>query len=74
MRFLERYFEINPMDNHKKEYDKRKLEIEMLKMEASMKDNANTDDEVKDNFLDALNASANEVWNRDEDKDTGITE
>ena len=74
MRFLERYFEINPMDNHKKEYDKRKLEIEMLKIEASMKDNANTDDEVKDNFLDALNASANEVWNGDEDKDTGITE
>lgn len=62
MQFLERFFEINPMDKHKKEFDKRKLEIEMLKLEADIKDNSDTDKEEKDNFLDALNSSAGEVW------------
>lgn len=33
--FLERYFELNPMNHHRKEYDRRRLEIEEKKAEAS---------------------------------------
>ncbi len=43
----------------------KKLEIELLKIESQMKDSASEED-AEDNFLDALNASAREVWNEPE--------
>lgn len=50
----------NPM---KHQIDKQKLEIELLKLESQLKDNQ-PDEQSEDNFLDALNASAAEVWEK----------
>lgn len=58
------YFEMNPADVHKREFDKRKLELELMKMEIGATGSDN-DAPVKDNFLDALNTSAKEVWSDD---------
>lgn len=49
----------NPAESRLKE---KRLEIELLKLESRMKDNA-PEEEAEDNFLQALNASAQEVWN-----------
>ena len=59
--WLTKFFEINPDDKHRKEFDKRKLDLELLKIEMQTKENAD-DTPEQDNFLDALNASAQEVW------------
>ncbi len=48
----------NPADNRMKE---KRLEIELLKLESRIKDGA-PGEEPEDNFLEALNASAQEVW------------
>jgi Phage terminase, small subunit len=61
--WLDRFFLINPMDRHKMEYDKRKLEIELIKLDYEAKKNEPQITETgSDNFLDALNAKAAEVW------------
>lgn len=52
----------NPM---KHQLDKQKLEIELLKLESQVKD-SHLEEEAEDNFMDALNGTAAEVW---EDKD-----
>lgn len=49
----------------KRNIDNRKLEIELLKLESQVKDNQ-PEEEAEDNFMDALNAQAEEVW---EDKE-----
>jgi transposase-like protein len=49
----------------KAESDRRKDEIEMLKLEAQIKDAGA--DHAQDNFIDALNSTASQVW---EDDDT----
>lgn len=59
--WLTRFFEMNPADKHRREFDKRKLELEMLKLEMQTKEGAD-DTPEQDNFLEALNASAQEVW------------
>lgn len=46
---------------HKQEYDKKRLELEYIKMEAGIKDSEPSDD-TTDNFFEALNATASEVW------------
>ena len=46
----------------KRNVDDRKLELELLKLESKLNDSI-PDEEPKDNFLDALNAAAREVWN-----------
>lgn len=46
--------------------DDRKLEIELMKLESQIKDIQSQEDK-KDNFLDALNASAREVWEDSEE-------
>lgn len=67
--FLRDYFELNPSDRHKQEYDKRRLEIEMLKTQAAIKPTG--DDTLSDDgFAEALNAQAAEVW-KDEDSTDG---
>lgn len=62
--WLTNFFEMNPNDMHRKEFDKRKLELELIKMEMKTKDNSN-DAADQDNFLEALNESAKEVWSND---------
>lgn len=59
--WLTKFFEMNPQDVHKREFDKRKLDIELLKLEMQTKESADETPE-QDNFLDALNESAKEAW------------
>ena len=60
--WLTRYFIMNPMDKHKQEFDRQKIELELLKLEMQAKADGDTDDSVEDNFLEALNAAAKDVW------------
>lgn len=52
----------NPM---KHQLDKQKLEIELLKLESQVKD-SQPEKEAEDNFMDALNGTAAEVWEESE--------
>lgn len=61
LEWLSNYFEINPADKHRRAFENRKLEIELLKLESQIKD-TDTEEELKDNFMDAMNATAQEVW------------
>ncbi len=64
LEWMSKYFLANPLDKHKIEYDKRKLELDIMKMDYEAKKNepmATTTE--SDNFLEALNAKAEEVWN-----------
>lgn len=65
--WLDRYFLMNPLDRHKIEYDKRKLELELIKLDYGEKSGEpSATQSGGDNFLDALNAKALEVWNDEE--------
>ena len=52
----------NPM---KHQLNKQKLEIELLKLESQIKD-SQPEEEAEDNFMDALNGTAAEVWEESE--------
>nr|UWG26716.1 MAG: Terminase small subunit [Bacteriophage sp.] len=49
----------------KRNVDDRKMNLELAKLEAQFKDNG-SDEDAKDNFTDALNSTASEVWTDDE--------
>lgn len=49
----------------KRNVDDRKMNLELAKLEAQFKDNG-SDEDAKDNFMDALNSTASEVWTYDE--------
>lgn len=49
----------------KRNVDDRKMNLELAKLEAQFKDNG-SDEDAKDNFMDALNSTASEVWIDDE--------
>lgn len=51
----------------KRNVDDRKLELELMKLESQIKD-SQPEEEAEDNFMDALNASAAEVWEDKEDE------
>lgn len=57
----------NPM---KHQLDKQKLEIELLKLESQVKDNQ-PEEEAEDNFMDALNGTAVEVWEESKVEEDG---
>lgn len=59
--WLTMFFQLNPNDKHKREFDKRKLELDLLRLEIQTKESV-SDEPTKDNFLDALNQTAQEVW------------
>ena len=61
LHWLANYFDMNPNDRHRKEYDKRRLELEMLKVQTSIKD-PGSGEPPDDGFRDALNSQAAEVW------------
>lgn len=46
----------------KRDVDDRKMDIELMRLEAQTKDNT-PEEKAVDNFMDALNATAGEVWN-----------
>ena len=50
--------------------NEQKLEIELLKLESQVKD-SQTEEESEDNFMDALNGTAEEVWEEREVEDAG---
>lgn len=60
--WLTKYFLMNPMDKHKQEFDRQKLELELLKLEMQTKSEEDTEDMAEDNFIEALNAAAKDVW------------
>jgi phage terminase small subunit len=60
--FLERYFELNPQDRHKRDYDKARLELDKTK--AFGGDPAPTE---SDGFLEALKGISGEVWRDGDD-------
>ena len=66
LEWLSNYFEINPADKHRRAFENRKLEIELLKLESQIKD-TDAEEELKDNFMDAMNATSQEVWGDDSD-------
>lgn len=74
--WLSKYFEVFPedtrkaeYDRHRKEFDKRKLDIELLKMEANIKAEPDKADSIEgDNFLDAFNMAAEEIWAEQEEQ------
>lgn len=70
MEFLERYFVMNPMDKHKIEYDQRKAELELLKLENEIKEPENREAEENDNFKNALNNVVEDTWNENDDTET----
>lgn len=49
----------------KHQLDRQKLEIELLKLESQIKD-SQPEEEAEDNFMDALNGTAAEVWEENE--------
>ena len=51
----------NVKDQHAVEYDKRRLDVELLKVETQLPDKE-SDAELDDGFLEALNAQAGDVW------------
>lgn len=69
MSFLERYFELNPADIHRREFDKRKLELQALQVEAA---NAGTSGALPldDGFLKALNSDAAAGWGSENEDDS----
>lgn len=62
LEWLDKHFLYNPMDKHKQEYDRQKYELELLKLEMQIKDNDMVESDATDNFMEALNAVAGEVW------------
>ena len=56
----------------KRNIDKKKLEIELLKLESQIKDNQ-PEEEAEDNFLDALNGTAAEVWEKRDGEENTTT-
>ena len=61
LEWLGNYFEANPADRHRREYDKRRLEIDLLKAQASIKDTGEST-APDDGFQAALNSQAAGVW------------
>lgn len=66
MQWLEKFFMLNPMDAHRQEFDKRKLEIEMMKIKETAKNEAGTEEMTEDNFIEKLNNTAKDVWDENE--------
>ena len=64
LEWLADYFEMNPMNKHKKAFDNKKLDLEKEKHEFTKQQQTQPDTEEteSDGFLEALNASAKEVW------------
>lgn len=69
LHWLAGYFELNPSDVHRREYDRRRLELESLKIAVSQGGSADqgTPD---DGFLAALNADAKTMWSGDTPDDS----
>ena len=65
MNWLTNFFELNPADKHRREFDMRKMELELLKLETQHRD-TQMSEPVQDNFLEMLNQVAGEVWSEEQ--------
>lgn len=65
MRFLERYFSLNPMDRHRQEYENKKLELDLIRIEADQPDDADDGSAGGSNFDEALAAATKAAWGSD---------
>lgn len=52
---------VNNME-HKQELERQKMELELLKLEMQTKADGESEETAEDNFLEALNAAAKDVW------------
>ena len=52
----------------KSQLDRQKLELEIVKVESKIKD-SQPEEEAEDNFMDALNAVADDVWEDSQEKE-----
>ena len=60
LQWLSDYVEMNPSDRHRREYDRRKMELELLRIQ---REAAPPEQNVPDDgFIDALNATAGGGW------------
>lgn len=73
LKWLSDYFEMNPSDRHKQEYDKRKLEIELIKAQSAIKDTGESAI-PDDGFTKALNSQAADVWQDGDNANSGWEE
>ncbi|MEL7609729.1 MAG: hypothetical protein AAGU74_09505 [Bacillota bacterium] len=67
MAFLERYFTMNPMDKHKKDFDDAKLALEQQRAQAGKEPTVNDD-----GFVEAMKAVAGEVWTNEDSGDVPV--
>lgn len=66
LKWLSDYFMANPLDRHRIEYDKRKLEVALIKAQSEINDTGDNT-QVDDGFLVALNNGAENHWSSQED-------
>jgi phage terminase small subunit len=72
LEWLSNFFEMNPLNNHKKEYDNNRLKLQKeeleykkwLEKEKLKKDDVSVDEE-DDGFIEALELTAEDVWKDD---------
>lgn len=60
--WLTNYFEFNPGDKRKADFEAKRLEMEMLRLELSNRDNTQEGEMEDDGFLDSLNETAKVTW------------
>ena len=68
LQWLSDYFEMNPSDRHRREYDRRKMELELLRIQREAA--PPEQDAPDDGFMDALNATAGGGWDPDAPDDS----
>lgn len=69
LQWLSDYFELNPSDVHRREYDIRRLELESLKI-AVAQGGTSGNTPPDDGFLAAMNAEAGQMWGGDAPDDS----
>lgn len=57
-------------DKHRVEYDRRRLELEALRIEAGARDTAPPENAPDDGFLTALNTQAGDLWRKEHPDDS----
>ncbi|MEG2930592.1 MAG: terminase small subunit [Ruthenibacterium sp.] len=60
--WLSKYFELNPADAHRREYDRRRLALEALRTQTATTADESQSGAPDDGFLQALGAQAGGLW------------
>ncbi len=62
MEWLSKYFMMNPMDIHKKEYDRKRMELELRRMEYEQKPEEQDTEQNEDNLAEKISETMQGVW------------